>query len=116
MRILAWTVLIVSLGCTLCCNLFSPVDKTYENTDVELIGVHYAKLNSIGCYARQDLIAIKSASFETIENFIREKKCFVIPTDKDIILNGRAMDGIVDARIKGANEAFYTYRSNLSFK
>jgi hypothetical protein len=116
MRILAWAILIVALGSTLGCNQFLPADTTGESTDIELQGAHYAKLNSIGCYNHNDIITTKSADFDTIDNLIREKRCFVIPTDKDIFLTGRTMDGIVKAKIGDIKDQFYTYRSNLSRK
>ena len=116
MRILAWTVLVVVLGSALGCNQLLPVGTTGESADLELQGVHYAKLNSIGCYNRDDVITTKSANFDTIDNLIRKDKCFVIPTDKDILLTGRVMDGIVSAKIKDTSYVFYTYRSNLSFR
>ena len=116
MRILAWTVLMVALGSALGCSEFFPVGTPVDTTDLELQGVHYAKLNSIGCYNRDDVITTKSANFDTIDNLIRRDKCFVIPTDKDILLTGRVMDGIVSAKIKDTSYVFYTYRSNLSFR
>jgi len=86
----------------------------------ELQGPHYAKLNSIGCLLYNDMEMAQSANrksdYDTIDNLIREKRCFVIPTDTDIFINERVKGDIVSAKIKDSREAFYTVRSNLVAK
>ena len=83
---------------------------------VELQGPHYAKLNSIGCNDPKDMEKVKLADFETTDNLIRGKRCFVIPTDTDIFVKDRATADIVSAHLKGSTQLFYTVRSNLIAK
>lgn len=79
----------------------------------ELTGPHYAKLNSIGCLNPVDMEKANGGNFETIDNLVREKRCFVIPTDTDIIIKERVKGDIVRAMSKDSKQLFYTVRSNL---
>jgi hypothetical protein len=84
---------------------------------VELRGPHYAKLNSIACLQYNDMEVVRRHNdFDTIDNLIREKRCFVIPTDTDIFINERVSGDIVSARLKDSTRSFYTVRSNLVAK
>jgi hypothetical protein len=56
----------------------------------------------------------KSANFETIDKLIKEERCFVIPTDKDVFIKDRAKGDIVSAQLRGSTKLFYTVRSNLA--
>jgi hypothetical protein len=93
-------------------------DKTSQAT--ELQGPHYAKLNSIGCLVCNDMEIANAAThkrdFDTIDNLVREKRCFVIPTDADIYINERVRGDIVSVRLKGSTQSFYTVRSTLVAK
>jgi hypothetical protein len=86
---------------------------------IELFGEHYAKLNSIGCYQYNDIVTVGLAhnrsDYDTIDNLIKEKRCFVLPTNTDIFIIKRVQDDIVSAKttIEDATLTFYTPRSNL---
>ncbi|MGA2936548.1 MAG: hypothetical protein ABSF52_05535 [Syntrophobacteraceae bacterium] len=86
----------------------------------ELRGPHYAKLNSIGCLAYSDMTMANAhrSDFDTIDNLIREKRCFVIPTDTDIFIIKRAKGDIdiVWAKTGDPAQSFYTSRNNLVAK
>jgi hypothetical protein len=84
----------------------------------ELRGPHYAKLNSIGCLQYSDMVMANDhrSDFDTIDNLIREKRCFVIPTDTDILITERAKDDIVKAKLGDSTQVFYTVRNNLVVK
>jgi hypothetical protein len=81
----------------------------------ELKGPHYAKLNSIGClyYTDMQMVVDNHNDFETADKLIREKRCFVIPTDTDVFIKERVKDDIVSAKYRGSTQLFYTVRSNL---
>jgi hypothetical protein len=81
--------------------------------DVELQGVHYAKLNSIGCLNCSDMETAKSGDVDMIDNLIRQKQCFVIPTGTDVFIKERVKGDIVSAMLKGSTQIFYTLKSNL---
>jgi hypothetical protein len=83
------------------------------STDIELRGAHYAKLNSIGCLQYDDLEMTKNADFDTIDNLIRSKRCFVIQAGKDILIQERIKGDVVSVKFKGTTQIFYTLRSNL---
>ncbi len=85
---------------------------------VELHGPHYARLNSIGCLQISDMEITNAhrSDFDTIDNLIREKRCFVLPTDKDIFITERAKGDIVGAKLEGSTQLFYTVRNNLVAK
>ena len=93
--------------------------KTVEDPS-ELTGPHYAKLNSIGCLICDDMEIAQSAKlrsdFDTIDHLVREKRCFVIPTDKDVFINERVKGEIVSAKVKDSALSFYTVRSSLVAK
>ncbi len=86
----------------------------------ELQGPHYAKLNSIGCLQYNDIEIIKlpgnQSDFDTIDNLIREKRCFVIPTDTDVFIIQRLKGEIVSAKLGGSTQLFYTVKTNLVAK
>jgi hypothetical protein len=86
----------------------------------ELRGPHYAKLNSIGCLQYNDMEMTKlddhQSDFDTIDNLIREKRCFVIPTDTDIFIIERVKGDIVKAKLGDPAQLFYTVRKNLVAK
>ncbi|MGA3115362.1 MAG: hypothetical protein ABSF90_13135 [Syntrophobacteraceae bacterium] len=88
----------------------------------ELRGAHYAKLNSIGCLTYNDLEMANAAhsrsDFDTIDNLIKEKRCLVLPTDKDILIIGHVQGDIVSAKVEleDTTRVFYTKRSNLVVK
>lgn len=88
-----------------------------QETSFELVGKHYAKLNSIGCLNSNDMetamLAKNRSDFETIDHLIREKRCFVIPTGIDIFVKERVKGDIVSAKLKDSTQLFYTVRSNL---
>jgi hypothetical protein len=77
---------------------------------------HYAKLNSIGCRDYGDLELTKSGNFETVDNLIKEKRCFVIPADADVFISERVKTNIVSAKYRDSRELFYTFESNLVAK
>lgn len=79
----------------------------------EFTGPHYAKLNSIGCLNYSDCEMSKSADFDTIYNLIRDKRCFVIPTDTNVYIIERVKGDIVSAKLKESAQLFYTVKSNL---
>jgi hypothetical protein len=79
----------------------------------ELKGPHYAKLNSIGCLYYDDLMTAKKGDFDTIDQMIRDKRCFVLPTDTDIYIKERVQGDVVSAKLKGSTQLFYTVRTNL---
>ncbi len=83
----------------------------------EIAGPHYAKLNSIGCLNCDDMETTRSANqkgdFDTIDNLIRAKRCFVLPTDTDIYIKERVKGNIVSAKLKDSRQLFYTLASNL---
>jgi hypothetical protein len=84
----------------------------------DLRGPHYAKLNSIGCLQISDMEITNAhrSDFDIIDNLIREKRCFVLPTDKDIFIIERAKGDIVAAKLEGSTHSFYTVRNNLVAK
>ncbi|MFZ0930501.1 MAG: hypothetical protein WAN11_17985 [Syntrophobacteraceae bacterium] len=88
----------------------------------ELRGAHYAKLNSIGCLQYNDLEIVNAAhrrnDFDAIDNLIKEKRCFVLPTDKDIFPIREVEGDIVSARTEIGDKTLvlYTERSNLAVK
>jgi hypothetical protein len=94
-------------------------ENTAQNIQ-ELRGAHYAKLNSIGCLHYPDvetaMLANRRGDFDTIDNLVREKKCFVVPTDKDIYITERVKGDIVSVKLKGSTQLFYTVRSSLVLK
>jgi len=96
----------------------SPEQQTGEemNTQVELEGAHYAKLNSIGCLHVGDMEIAKKADFDTISNLIKENRCFVIPTNTDIYIKERVSTDIVSVKLKESKQLFYTVKSNLVAK
>lgn len=81
--------------------------------DIELRGQHYATLNSIGCFQYNDLQITKTAGFDTIDNLIKAKRCFVIPAGTDILIQERIEGDVVSVKLKGTTQTFYTVRSNL---
>lgn len=119
MRTLLCVFLTVAMCIILGCNIyeFFPKSKTPEEdllyNDIELGGVYYIKLNSIGCFQSNDLEMTKSADFETIDNLIKAKRCFVIPTDTVVLIKERTTIDIVNVKRKGSTESFYTVKSNL---
>ncbi len=92
-------------------------DESTQQNVAELKGQHYAKLNSIGCLSSNEtetaMLAHKRSDFETIDNLIREKRCFVIPTGADIFIIKYVKGDIVSAKLKGSTQEFYTAKSNL---
>jgi hypothetical protein len=84
-----------------------------DPSDYELRGDHYARLNAIGCYQYDDLQSTRSGDFDIIDKMVREKRCFVLPTDTRIIITERVKGEVVNAKVKGTNQPFYTFRSNL---
>jgi hypothetical protein len=88
-----------------------------EQNEMDLQGKRYAKLNTIGCTQYPDIETVISAQrrsdFDTIDHLIREKKCFVVPTDKDIFISARVKGDIVSAKLKGETQLFYTVRTSL---
>jgi hypothetical protein len=84
----------------------------------ELLGPHYAKLNSIGCFQYGDMEMANShrGDFDTIDKLIREKRCFVIPTDIDVFILERARGDIVRAKLGSPAQVFYAVRDNLVAK
>jgi len=81
--------------------------------DLELRGDHYAKLNAIGCYQYDDLQSTKSGDFDIIDKMVREKRCFVLPTDTNIVITERVKGEVVHAKVKDTTKAFFTFRNNL---
>lgn len=120
--ILLTVAICVISGCVALSDYFPDQGKQLEeNTQqnvTELKGKHYAKLNSIGCMECSDaetaILANNRSDFDTIDHLIREKRCFVIPTDKDIFINKRVKGDIVSARFKDSKEEFFTAKSNLA--
>jgi hypothetical protein len=92
----------------------SPGEKMSQETN-ELKGAHYAKLNSIGCRTYEDMRMVVSShnDFETVDKLIRDKHCFVLPTDTDIFIKDRVDGDIVSVKYRGSRELFYTVRSSL---
>ena len=82
----------------------------------EFQGPHCAKLNSIGCRHYVDLETAKAGDFATIDNLIKEKRCFVIPTDADVFIKERVKPNMVSAKYRDSKELFYTFESNLIAK
>ncbi|SPF43487.1 exported hypothetical protein [Syntrophobacter sp. SbD1] len=121
MRKLLYTFLTVALFVISGCNPFGEgvlgtgykAEGVEEQDIVELQGPQYAKLNSIGCSAPDDVQKAQSHDFDTIDKLIRDKRCFVIPTDKTIYIKERARGEIVSVYFKDTTNIFYTERSNL---
>jgi len=107
--------LCVISGCSLIIDDVSP-----NLVPIELQGPHYAKLNSIGCLQYNDMEMAKLADHrgdhETIDNLIKEKRCFVIPTGTDIFIFDYAKGDIVSAKLQDSTQLFYAVRSNLVAK
>lgn len=119
--------LFISLIASTCfiwgCTLWSDAPKTENKPEDELQshlnelqGPHYAKLNSIGCVNYSDMAVLKSGHFDTIDSLIREKRCFPLPTDVDILVIERSGGDIVKAKIKDEPRYFYTFINNLVAK
>jgi len=89
-------------------------DKMYQETS-ELSGPKSAKLNSIGCLSYVDMQTLidQHGDFETTDKLIREKRCFVLPTDTEIYVKERVKGDIVSAKLKGSIQLFYTSKNNL---
>jgi len=119
--ILLTVAICVISGCTQLADYFPDQGRQLEeNTQqnvTELKGKRYAKLNSIGCInctdAETAILANNRGDFDTIDHLIREKRCFVIPTGRDIFINKRVKVDIVSARFKDSKEEFFTAQSNL---
>ena len=110
---------------TLCIAFGCDVTKQYFYEDVEkqkgeemhtppeFQNARYAKLNSIGCLEFNDMEKVKSGGSDTIDNLIRQNRCFVIPTDKDVFIAAIFKGDIVSAKFRGSTQLFYTLRTNL---
>jgi hypothetical protein len=94
-----------------------PTGEKMSSEISELQGAHYAKLNSIGCLQNVDMekvrLADRQSDFDTIDNLVREKRCFVLPTDTDIFIKDRNTADIVSAKLRGSTQLFYTMKRNL---
>lgn len=123
MRTLLCVFLIVAVGvmfgCMITPGMFTTPegqagDKMNQETN-ELKGAHYAKLNAIGCNSFSDmqLVASHNNDFEIADKLIREKRCFVIPTNIDIFIKERVQGDIVSAKFRDSAQVFFTVRSSL---
>jgi len=92
-----------------------PGEKMAQDTN-ELKGAQYAKLNSIGCYNIPDMriVAANPGDFDAIDKLIREKRCFVLPTDTDIYVKERAQGDILCVKFRGSTKQFYTIKRYLA--
>jgi hypothetical protein len=93
-------------------NLNPSGDKMPQDTN-ELKGPHYARLNSIGCLYYDDMVTAKKGDFDIVDQMIRDKRCFVLPTDTDIYIKEHVYGDIVSAKLKGSTQLFYTVKGNL---
>jgi hypothetical protein len=113
--LLALTICSIS-GCSLNDEFFFGAGDANVTSDPGLTGAHYARLNSIGCFDYDDIEKIRSGDTDIIDNLIRQNRCFVIPTDKDIYIQDRVKGDILSARIKDSTQLFYTLKKNLGSK
>lgn len=117
MRMLLCLLLIMAMFVTVGCFNSQMLEEDHSGPDAyadfELRGPHFAKLNTVGCLLYDDFIMTKSGNFDTIDNLVKEKRCFALPTNKVILITGRAKGEIVNAKIQESGQVFYTDRRNL---
>ena len=115
--VLAILTLCIAFGCDNLKDYFYEDVTTLKgeqlHQDAELQGARYAKLNSIGCLDLNDMEKAKSAGSDTIEDLIKQKRCFVIPTNTDIFIADRVRSDIVSAKFRGSTQLFFTLKTNL---
>ncbi len=109
------TIFVIFLAEALCivsgCNSLNPTNEVCN-----FYGPNYVQSNSIGCKYCKDMEVARLGDFETVDKLIRNKQCFIIPSETDVFIKERVNGDIVSAKLKGSTQLFYTLESNLGAK